>query len=252
MVQALDKLDLTNAQKRDKRFYPQDAVIVFNQKVRQAEPGMRGKLTAIRECGIFVEINGKDVLVSNKVLDKITVCLPREIPVAQGDKLHLKANRKLASGARVTNGELVAVKSVHANGNIELTDGRVLDKTFREFLARLCRHVLRFTGQDSGLRSVFRFHHQGRDQRATMVCHHFARAARRPHIHAGQGTIAGESGAFRPQAVGVGICRRPAPTQSQSALGPAAWPSSAVWPTCRRYVLPIETIPPSFSTRTKT
>ena len=99
MVQALDKMDLTNAQKRDKRFYPQDAVIVFNQKVRQAEPGMRGKLTAIRECGIFVEINGKDVLVSNKVLDKITVCLPREIPVAQGDKLHLKANRKLASGS---------------------------------------------------------------------------------------------------------------------------------------------------------
>jgi conjugative relaxase-like TrwC/TraI family protein len=134
IVRALDKIDLTNAQKRDKRFYPQDAVIVFNQKVRQAEPGMRGKLTAIRECGIFVEINGKDVLVSNKVLDKITVCLPREIPVAQGDKLHLKANRKLASGARVTNGELVAVKSVHSNGTIELTDGRVLGKSFREFL----------------------------------------------------------------------------------------------------------------------
>jgi len=134
MVQALDKMDLTNAQKRDKRFYPQDAVIVFNQKVRQAEPGMRGKLTAIRECGIFVEINGKDVLVSNKVLDKINVCLPREIPVAQGDRLHLKANRKLASGARVTNGELVAVKSAHANGKIELADGRILDKTFREFL----------------------------------------------------------------------------------------------------------------------
>jgi predicted RecA/RadA family phage recombinase len=34
--------------------------------------------------------------------------------VAQGDRLHLKANRKLASGARVTNGELVAVKSVQA------------------------------------------------------------------------------------------------------------------------------------------
>ena len=133
-VQALDKMDLTNAQKRDKRFYPRDAVIVFNQKVRQTEPGMRGKLTAIRECGIFVEINGKDVLVSNKVLDKITICQPREIPIAEGDKLHLKANRKLASGARVTNGELVVVKSVRANGNIELTDGRVLDKSFREFL----------------------------------------------------------------------------------------------------------------------
>jgi hypothetical protein len=48
--------------------------------------------------------------------------------------LHLKANRKLASGARVANGELVTVKSVQKNGNIALTDGRVLDKSFREFL----------------------------------------------------------------------------------------------------------------------
>jgi conjugative relaxase-like TrwC/TraI family protein len=133
-VQALDKLDLTNAQKRDQRFYPQDAVIVFNQKVRQTEPGMRGKLTGIVKAGVLVKIDGKCVTVSNKVLNKITVCLPREIPVAQGDKLHLKANRKLASGARVTNGELVAVKSIHANGKIELTDGRILDKSFREFL----------------------------------------------------------------------------------------------------------------------
>jgi conjugative relaxase-like TrwC/TraI family protein len=133
-VQALDKLDLTNAQKRDKRYYPQDAVIVFNQKVRQAEPGMRGKLAGIVKAGTLVEIDGKCVTVPNKVLDKISVCLPREIHVTQGDKLHLKANRKLASGTRITNGELVVVKSVGVNGDIELTDGRLLDKSFREFL----------------------------------------------------------------------------------------------------------------------
>jgi len=133
-VEALDKLDLTNAQKRDQRFYPKDAVIVFNQKVRQAEPGKRGKLGGIVRAGVLVEVDGKCVTISNKMLDKITVCLPREISVAPGDKLHLKANRRLASGARVTNGELVTVKSALANGTIELTDGRILDKGFREFL----------------------------------------------------------------------------------------------------------------------
>jgi conjugative relaxase-like TrwC/TraI family protein len=133
-VQALDKLDLTHAQKRDKRFYPPDAVIMFNQKVRQTEPGMRGKLAGVVKAGVLVEVDGKCVTVANKVLDKINVCLPREISVAQGDKLHLKTNRKLASGARVTNGELVVVQSVHADGKINLTDGRTLDKSFREFL----------------------------------------------------------------------------------------------------------------------
>ena len=133
-IQVLDKLDLTKAQKRDERFYPQDAVIIFNQKVREVEPGSKGKLSNIFKWGALVEVNGAIVAVSNRLLDRITVCLPREISVAENDRLHLKANRKLAAGGRVTNGELVTVKSVRADGEVELTDGRVLDKKFREFL----------------------------------------------------------------------------------------------------------------------
>jgi len=133
-VQALERMDLTTAQKRDMRFYPQDAVIVFNQKVRNAQPGAKGKLAGILKSSVLIEVGGKFVMVSNRLLDRITVCQAREISVAQGDRLHLKANRKLASGGRVTNGELVTVKSVRADGGLELTDGRVLDKSFREFL----------------------------------------------------------------------------------------------------------------------
>jgi hypothetical protein len=134
MVQTLEKIDLTNAQKRDERFYPKDGVIMFNQKVRQAAPGAIGKLLGIVKIGVLVEVDGKCVTVVNKLLDKITVCRPQEIKVAEKDRLHLKANRRLAAGGRVTNGELVTVKSVGANGKIKLTDGRVLDESYREFL----------------------------------------------------------------------------------------------------------------------
>ncbi len=133
-IQALDKLDLTNAQKRDERFYPPEAVVVFNQKVHKTEPGVKGKLAGIVKLGVLVEVDGKFVTVSNKLLNRITVCQPREIALSAGDRLHLKANRRLASGGRVTNGELVSVKSVRADGAVELADGRVLDKSFREFL----------------------------------------------------------------------------------------------------------------------
>ncbi len=133
-VQVLDKLDLTNAQKRDERFYPPDAVVVFNQKVREAESGAKGKLAGILKSSVLVEVGGRFITVSNKMLGHVTVYLPREISIAQGDRLHLKANRKLASGGRVTNGELVTAKSVRPDGAVELTDGRVLDKSFREFL----------------------------------------------------------------------------------------------------------------------
>ena len=133
-VQILERLDLTNAQKRDERFYPRDAVIVFNQKVREADAGAKGKLSGILKTGLLVEVGGRFVTVSNKMLDRISICQTREIAVAAGDRLLLKANRKLATGGRVANGELVAVKSVHGDGGIELADGRVLDAAFREFL----------------------------------------------------------------------------------------------------------------------
>ena len=133
-VQVLEQLDLTKAQKRDERFYPQDAVVVFNQKVRRAEPGATGKLAGVVKAGVLIEVNGEFVTVSNKVLDRITVCQLRDVALAERDRLHLKANRKLAAGVRVTNGELVTVKSVRADGGIELSDGRVLDSSFREFL----------------------------------------------------------------------------------------------------------------------
>src|ERR1043166_3304069 len=133
-VQVLDKLDLTNAQKRDERFYPKEAVVVFNQKIREAEPGTKGKLSGIVKAGLLVDVGGRFVTVSNKMLDRISVCLPRECEVSTGDRLHLKANRKLVSGGRVTNGDLVTVKSVRPDGGMELTDGRILDSSFREFL----------------------------------------------------------------------------------------------------------------------
>jgi conjugative relaxase-like TrwC/TraI family protein len=133
-VQALERIDLTNAQKRDERFYPAEAVIVFNQKVRDAAPGAKGKLVGILKSSVIVEVGGKFVTVSNRLLNRLTVCQTRELSVANGDRLNLKANRKLVLGGRVTNGELVTVKSVRADGGVELTDGRVLDKSFREFL----------------------------------------------------------------------------------------------------------------------
>jgi ATP-dependent exoDNAse (exonuclease V) alpha subunit len=134
-VQALERLDLTTAQKRDERFYPPDAVIVFNQKVRQAEPGATGRLGAILKSSVLVEVSGKFVTLSNRFLDRISVCQPRELSIGAGERLHLKANRTLASGHRVSNGELVSVKSVSADGNIKLKDGRVLDSRYREFQA---------------------------------------------------------------------------------------------------------------------
>ena len=68
------------------------------------------------------------------MLGKITVCRPQETRVAKNDRLHLKANARLKHGGRATNGELVTVKSISADGKIKLADGRELDQGYREFV----------------------------------------------------------------------------------------------------------------------
>lgn len=133
-IPALEKLDLTNAQKRDTRFYSTESLVVFNQPVQGVEAGSTGTLFGVLKNSVLVEVAGRFVNIPNQRLDRVTVCRPVDVPVATGDRLHLKANRKLASGGRVTNGELVTVRGVSEDGTVVLEDGRLLDRSYREFL----------------------------------------------------------------------------------------------------------------------
>jgi hypothetical protein len=82
--------------------------------------------------------DGKET-VNRRVFYDFTFSPPKSVSVvalagADGERLHLKANRNLDAGARTTNGELVTVKTVRPDGGIELDDGWILGKNFREFL----------------------------------------------------------------------------------------------------------------------
>jgi hypothetical protein len=109
-------------------------MVVFNQPFRGLASGTRGKLSGIVKRGVLVEVGGKMLLVPRRQLDHINVCRPMTLTLAEGDRLQIKANRKMSAGPSVTNGELVTVKKMCSDGRIDLADGRTLDAGFREFL----------------------------------------------------------------------------------------------------------------------
>ncbi len=133
-VTALKRLDLTTAQKRDERFYPGDALIVFNRKIGQFAKGEIGKLQAVTPTHLVIE--GQSVVrrVPFRLLDRLTVCQPVHLPLAKGDQLQLKANASLPTGKELTNGELVTIETIKSDGQIELKDGRTLPASYREFV----------------------------------------------------------------------------------------------------------------------
>jgi hypothetical protein len=133
-VTAMERMDLTDAQKRDKRFYLPDSVLVFNRPVAGFKSGSAGKLRGITDKHLLIEADSRIRRVPFKQLDKITVCQPKELSLSTGDRLQLKANAQCQDGRKLANGELVTVKQIHADGRITLNDGRVLAKDYRQFV----------------------------------------------------------------------------------------------------------------------
>jgi conjugative relaxase-like TrwC/TraI family protein len=133
-VTTLERVDLTDAQKRDKRFYNADAVLMFNRPVVGFKQNSFGKLHGVTDKHLLVESENCIRPIPFKYLDKITVCQPKELLLSTGDRLQLKANDKSQDGRKLANGELVTVKEIHADGRIALNDGRVLTKYYRQFV----------------------------------------------------------------------------------------------------------------------
>jgi hypothetical protein len=133
-VVALESVDLTDAQKRDRRFHTDGSVLVFNQDTAGFHKGETGRLRFITARGLVVEGERKIRTIRFEHLSRLTVCQPREMALASGDRLQLKANGKTARGQRLVNGELVTVDRVLVDGRIKLRDGRVLGKEYRQYV----------------------------------------------------------------------------------------------------------------------
>jgi conjugative relaxase-like TrwC/TraI family protein len=133
-VTAFERLNLTDAQKRDTRFYPANAVIVFNRESGDFAKGEVGKLLLATPTHLLVRGEKKDQKVPFKFLNRLTVCQPVEMTLAKGDQLQLKANAPSLDGKELINGELVTVAGVNPKGQIQLKDGRTLPENYREFV----------------------------------------------------------------------------------------------------------------------
>lgn len=133
-ITALRQIDLTAAQKQDRRFYPTDHVVVFNRKVGRCQPGDIGRVYGFVKGGAVIDTGYSLHRIKNAQLDTLNVCRPYPLPLSCGDRLQLKANAKTSAGAKLANGELVTIAKISPTGDIKLTDGRVLPADYRQFV----------------------------------------------------------------------------------------------------------------------
>jgi hypothetical protein len=134
VVTALEPVDLTAAQKRDRRFYDENSVVLVNRDAGGFRKGETARLVTITQTSVALEGGERIRTVPFRFLDRLTVCQPRELALAAGDRLQLKANGHTRQGRRLANGELVTVDRVLNGGRVRLQDGRILESDYRQFV----------------------------------------------------------------------------------------------------------------------
>lgn len=132
-VQVLDPLHFTEAQRQQCNSYEAGQVIVFQRKSVLCARGECLEVLGVENDFVKVRKQKGGVLLLDPRKDakRIAAFTRREMPVASGDRLLIRANGTAKTGQSLVNGELVTVKAISKNGEIALADGRIIPAAFR-------------------------------------------------------------------------------------------------------------------------
>ena len=122
-------VDLSEAQKRDARFYEPGQFACMLQRYRRFAKGELCPITGTKERGLVLIKDGRRSTMSYQYANRVAVASEKEIEVAPGDRLQLKFNGKSKEGHSIANGELVTVRRISADGSLKVEDDRLRVKT---------------------------------------------------------------------------------------------------------------------------
>jgi conjugative relaxase-like TrwC/TraI family protein len=123
-------LGWTAAQKSDWRNYRAGQVLGFHRAVKGIDRHAAGQVMRADRRGVVVQLaNGEERTLTHKQSQAFEVFERKAIEIAVGDQLLLAANRR-QPGFHATNGEIVHVDRIDADGHICLSDGRMLPRDY--------------------------------------------------------------------------------------------------------------------------
>lgn len=150
MVAAFDSLGWTEAQKCQPLLYSPGQRILFRRASGSFHQNEEVEVVSTRKDGLQVRReDGSEQVFRPQKGTPFEVGERREVAVAPGDQLLLRANRRKNG---LVNGEMVTVQSVE-EGRISLTDGRKLPANYRQFSHGYC--VTSHASQSRTVDSVF-------------------------------------------------------------------------------------------------
>ena len=122
-------VDLSEAQKRDPRFYQPGQHACFLQRYGRYAKGEVCPIVGTTARGVVMVKDGRRSTVSYRYARRLVVVAQTEMEIAPGDRLQIKANGESKDGRKFTNGELVTVRHVRKNGTLVVVGDQDVTKT---------------------------------------------------------------------------------------------------------------------------
>jgi len=121
-VASWQSLQLTEAQKRDERFYEAGVKAVFVRDYGRFKAGDACEVAGLEADGVRLVKDGKASTVGFEHAARFVVAKERQIDVAPGERLQMKFNGQSADEKPIRNGELVTVQRVLKDGRVVVRD----------------------------------------------------------------------------------------------------------------------------------
>ncbi len=135
-VSVLRSEQWTAAQRRDFLAYRPEYVLVFHRATRDFARGEAVQVVSASADRLEVTTRtGKSRSVTRKQSDAYDIATRQDLEVQPGDRLLLQANQR---DAKLLNGQIVTVQNIRADGQLDLTDGRSIPPSFRQFTHGYC------------------------------------------------------------------------------------------------------------------
>jgi conjugative relaxase-like TrwC/TraI family protein len=130
----LKNRQLTEAEKQLKESYRPGDVVQFHQNSKGIKAGKRLELVTADEDRLSAkDEKGMAYGIPLAEARKFTVFEPRQVAIAEGDKIRITANSKCTDGKNLFNGSTFSVEGFDKQGNIKLSNGSAISSEFGHF-----------------------------------------------------------------------------------------------------------------------
>lgn len=130
----LKNRNLTEAEKLHPESYLAGDVVAFHQHSKGVKAGKRLEVLKADSDNLFAkDTSGTDYAIALSEAKKFTVYEPRQLHVAEGDKIRITGNGKCLDGKSLFNGSTYHIEGFDTQGNIELSNGSSIAPEFGHF-----------------------------------------------------------------------------------------------------------------------